>query len=70
MIASEQNMKASEESFSVTQKRFNLGMLNGTDYTVAKSNLFKAQSEYYQSKFQYIFLLKILDFYNGIAITL
>ena len=70
MIASEQNMKASQESFSITEKRFNLGMLNGTDYTVAKANLFKAQAEYYQNKFQYILLLKILDFYNGIAITL
>lgn len=70
MMASRQNMLASNESFANTQKKFDLGMLNGTDYTVAKTNLFKAQSEYYQSKFQYIFLLKILDFYKGVAITL
>ena len=70
MVASKQNMEASKESFTNTQKKFDLGMLNGTDYTVAKTNLFKAESEYYQNKFQYIFLLKILDFYKGIAITL
>ncbi len=65
-----ENMEAFQESFNYTQERFNLGMLNGTDYITAKSNLFKAQSEYYQNKFQYIFQLKILDFYKGIPITL
>lgn len=68
--AAEQNMKSSAESFSYTEQKFSLGMLNGTDYTVAKTNLFKSQSEYYQTKFQYIFQLKILDFYKGIPITL
>lgn len=68
--AAEQNMKASEESFSYVDKKFNIGMLNGTDYTVAKTNLFKSQSEFYQTKFQYIFQLKILDFYKGIPIKL
>lgn len=68
--AAEENMKSSTESFSYTEKKFDLGMLNGTDYTVAKTNLFKSQSEFYQTKFQYIFQLKILDFYKGMPITL
>lgn len=68
--AAEQNMQSSLESFSYTEKKFDLGMLNGTDYTVAKTNLFKSQSEYYQTKFQYLFQLKILDFYKGIPIKL
>ncbi len=67
-LAAEQNMKAGRESFSYVESKFNVGMLNGTDYTVAKTNLFKSQSEYYQTKFQYIFYLKILDFYRGIPI--
>ena len=64
------NMKASEESFEYVRNKFNAGTLNGTDYIVAKSNLFKAQSEFYQTKFQYIFQLKILDFYKGTPIKL
>jgi len=68
--ASSQNVKAMEESFRYVQQKFDLGVLNATDYTVAKANLFKAQSEYYQSKYQYVFQLKILDFYKGIQITL
>lgn len=69
-LAAEHNMKASRESFSYVESKFNVGMLNGTDYTVAKTNLFKSQSEYYQTKFQYLFYLKILDFYRGVPIKL
>ena len=68
--AAKQNMEAAKESFKYTQEKFNVGMLGGTDYTVAKTNLFKAESEYLQSKFQYIFQLKVLDYYKNIPITL
>ena len=68
--AAQKNVEMAEESFKNTESKFNLRMVNGTDYTVARANLFKAQSEYYQNKFQYIFQLKILDFYRGIPIKL
>lgn len=68
--ATEQNVKATEESFRYVQQKFDIGVLNATDYTVAKANLFKSQSDYYQAKYQFIFQLKILDFYKGSPITL
>lgn len=68
--ASEQNVKAIEESFRYVQQKFDVGVLNATDYTVAKTNLFRAKSDYYQSKYQYVFQLKILDFYKGKPISL
>lgn len=68
--ASKKNMEMAAESFKNIENKFNLQMANGTDYTVARANLFKARSEYYQNKFQYIFQLKILDFYRGIPIKL
>ncbi len=70
MEAARINMDAMAESFRYVEEKFNLGALNGTDYTVAKTNLFKAQSAYYQAKYQYIFQTKILDFYQGIPLTL
>ena len=69
-LASERNVKAMEESFRYVQQKFDVGALNTTDYSVAKANLFKAQSEYFQSKYQYVFQLKILDFYKGKPISL
>lgn len=64
------NVTAMEESFRYVQQKFDVGLLNGTDYTVSKTNLFKAQSDLIQSKYQYIFTLKILDYYKGVPITL
>ena len=68
--AASENMSAAKESFKYTQEKFNVGMLGGTDYTVAKTNLFKAESDYLQSKFQYIFQLKVLDYYKNTPLTL
>jgi outer membrane protein len=68
--ASEQNVKAMEESFRYVKQKFDLGVLNATDFIVARTNLFKAQSELSQAKYQFVFQLKILDFYKGIPITL
>ncbi len=70
MEAAQLNMEAMAESFRYVEEKFNLGTLNGTDYIVAKTNLFKAQSAYYQAKYQYIFQTKILDFYQGIPLAL
>ena len=68
--ASETNVKAMEESFRYVHEKFELGVLNATDYTVASTNLFKARSDFYQSKYQYVFQLKILDFYRGVPVSL
>jgi outer membrane protein len=68
--ATERNVKAMEESFRYVQQKFDIGMLNGTDYIVSKTNLFKAESNYLQAKYEHVFKLKILDFYKGIPITL
>lgn len=68
--AAEQNALSARETFKYTQDKFDNGMLNGTDYAVAKNNLFKAESQLLQSKFQYVFQLKVLDYYRNIPITL
>lgn len=68
--AAQKNVETAAESFRNIENKFNLQMVDATDYTVSRANLFKAQSEYYQNRFQYIFQLKILDFYRGVPIKL
>ena len=68
--AAEKNVAAARESFGYTEQKFNVGMVTGTEYVVAKNNLFKSESESLQAKFQYIFQMKILDFYRGVPIKL
>jgi outer membrane protein len=63
--ASQKQVEALEESFRVTEKRYNLGAVNFVDYQVAQNNLFSAKSNLVRSKYDYIFKTKILDFYQG-----
>lgn len=56
---------AMQESFKYTEQKFNVGMVNTTDYNTAKNNLIKVQSDLLQSKYEYVFKTKVLDFYQG-----
>lgn len=58
-------LDAMQESFKYTQQRFDVGMVNTNDYNDGKNKLTKAQSDLLQSKYEYIFKLKVLDFYQG-----
>jgi outer membrane protein len=58
------------ESFKYTEQKYNVGIVNSVEYNIAKNNFIKAQSDLLQAKYQYIFAVKILDFYKGVPITL
>ncbi|MBP8959338.1 MAG: TolC family protein [Bacteroidales bacterium] len=61
---------ANEEAFRYSEQRFNVGLVTPVDYNAAKSQLLKAQSEMAQAKYEFVFKIKVLDFYKGIPITL
>lgn len=58
-------VEALEESFRATEKSYTAGALNYVDYQVSSFNLFSARSNLVRAKFDYIFKLKVLDFYLG-----
>tara|TARA_R110002096_G_scaffold72174_4_gene172211 strand:- start:62255 stop:63700 length:1446 start_codon:yes stop_codon:yes gene_type:complete len=68
--AAEKSVDALETSFNYTQERFNVGMINSFEFNNEKNRLNNAQSELLQAKYNYIFSTKVLDFYQGKAITL
>ncbi|CDN31019.1 Outer membrane efflux protein [Mucinivorans hirudinis] len=61
---------SSSQSFDYAQKRFDAGAINAVDYITAKNALLTAQSMMLQAKYEYIFRVKLLDFYKGVPITL
>ncbi len=68
--AAQKQVEALEESFRATEKSYNLGAANYVDYQISSFNLFSAKSNLVRSKFDYIFKLKVLDFYLGNPLTL
>jgi len=68
--ASNKAVTSMKESFRYTEQKFNVGLVTPVDYNTAKSQLLKAQSELAQSKYEYIFKTKVLDFYRGMPLSL
>lgn len=57
--------QALEKSFVAAEKRYNAGASNFVDYNLAKTNLDRAKSNLIVAKYDYIFKIKILDFYQN-----
>lgn len=68
--ASKKAVGAMEESFKYMEQKYNVGAVTTTEYSDAKNKLTKAKSDLLQSKYDYVFKLKVLDFYQGKPITL
>lgn len=68
--AATEAVRSNEEAFKYSQQKFDVGMLSAVDFNTAKNNLTKANSDLIQAKYQYVFKLKILDFYKGLPLVL
>jgi outer membrane protein len=68
--AANEAVLSNEESFKYTQQKFDVGMVSSVDYNVAKNNLTQAKSNLIQAKYEYLFKVKVLDFYRGMPLTI
>ncbi|UYZ64050.1 TolC family protein [Hymenobacter weizhouensis] len=68
--ASSRQVEALVVAFRNAEIRFNNGLLNGTDFNIARNNLTAAESDMIQAKYEFIFRRKVLDFYQGRPLAL
>jgi len=68
--ASARQVEALSLAFRNAEIRFNNGLLNGTDFNIARNNLTAAESDMIQAKYEFFFRRKVLDFYQGKPLTL
>lgn len=61
---------ATMSSFRYAEQKYNAGTINSLEYITAKNNSVTAKSNVLQSKYEYIFRLKVLDFYQGKPLTI
>jgi outer membrane protein len=69
-IASGKSVEASKEAFSYAEDRYAAGKSTVFEYNESKTKYAQSLAEQAQSKYNFIFRAKILNFYNGIEITL
>lgn len=63
--AAQRTFEAMQMAFGNTEKRHQLGAVNTLELTTAKTNLDNAENDVIVARYDYLFKLKILDFYQG-----
>ncbi|OYU83427.1 MAG: transporter [Flavobacterium sp. BFFFF2] len=66
--AAQAGLEARQLSFQYAQEKFNVGLMNTFDLNQAQTLLVTAESDFLRAKYDYIFKVKILEFYFGIPI--
>jgi outer membrane protein len=68
--AAQRTFEALKAAFDATEKRLATGGANGFEYTQARSNVDNAERDVTVAKFDYLFKVKIVEFYEGKKLTL
>jgi len=68
--ASKKAMETAERSFSFSQKRYDVGLLSTLELITNQNNLFSARLQYTLDHFDYVFKMKVLEFYKGQGLKL
>ncbi|MBR6083406.1 MAG: TolC family protein [Salinivirgaceae bacterium] len=63
--SSQKAVSSADESFRYVKEKFDLGIVTPLEFNEAKNRLAQAQSTFIQAKYEYLFRIKILDFYYG-----
>lgn len=61
---------STETSYNDAKKKFDLGMITATDFLIEMNNYSTAINNFTRAKYNYLFMKKILDFYQGNPIEL
>lgn len=70
LAVSRKSVEATRLSVENTRKRYDLGVVNSFELTSVQNTLIATESSVLQAKYDYLFKLKILDYYRGRPITI
>ena len=68
--AAVKTLEARTLAYDYAKERFDVGLMNAFDFSQAQSRLDNAQADVIRTKYNYIFRIKVLEFYFGLPISL
>ena len=68
--ASKKTQELSQRSYQLAQKRYDAGLLQPIEYITIQNNLFRANIQVVADQFDYVFRMKVLEFYKGMGLRL
>ena len=61
-------LEARQEAFNYAKEKYDVGMMNAFDFNQSQTLLANAKSEVIRTKYDYIFRIKVVEYYFGIPI--
>lgn len=68
--ASQRTVAYSQRALDISKKRFDIGLLGTLDYIITQNNLYLAQIDEVSNHYDFVFKMKVLEFYKGQGIRL
>ena len=68
--AAQKAVLAYKESFSYINTRYTLGMVNSYEFNESKNKLIRSESDELQAKYDYVFKVKLYEFYTSLKFEL
>jgi outer membrane protein len=68
--ANKKTVETSQKAYEYAKKRYEVGLLSTYDLITTQSNLARAKSQLLYSQYDYVFKMKLLEFYKGQGLKL
>jgi outer membrane protein len=68
--AAQKSLEAGQLAYQYSKERYDVGLMNAFEFSQAQARVDNAEATVIQTKYDYIFRLKVLEFYFGIPINL
>lgn len=68
--ATEKTVQARRLAYQYSKERFDVGLMNSFEFSQAQARLDNAEADLIRTKYDYIFRLKVLEFYFGIPLAM
>ncbi|MDB2607164.1 TolC family protein [Zobellia sp.] len=68
--AAQKTLEARRLAYDYSKERYDVGLMNAFDFSQAQSRVDNAEAELIRTKYDYIFRLKVLEFYFGLPLEL
>jgi outer membrane protein len=65
LTSSEKAVQAAQKTYDYTLKRYTIGMIGTLELVTNQNNLFTAKLQYAVNQFDYVFKMKVLEYYKG-----
>ena len=68
--AAQKAAEASEKAFNFSQRRYDVGLLQTIELITNQNNLYRTRLDALSARYEYVFRMKLLEFYKGQGLKL